>query len=120
MRNQADFNFDEDKQPLSPPKTGAQLADSRLGASVKDEPQPVELKREQDPKKLLDKFDPESIHYNYFYVAVSGHIESGQFPFLDGLSCKHSLVYGKDWQLADVHYALRLVGYRNGHFAALF
>ena len=106
MKQQTDFEFEE-KQPLSPPKTMLPSINAPPASSgVKEGSQPgaeaAEQRSEQDQKKLLEKFDPENIHYNYFYVGISGYIESGQFPFLDGLSCKYTLVCGKDWQLADV------------------
>ncbi len=36
----------------------------------------------------------------YFYLAISGHIESGEFRDLDGVSIKFDFVAGKHWKLA--------------------
>ena len=33
------------------------------------------------PGKTLDKFDPKSLPANFFYVSVSGVIESGQVSY---------------------------------------
>ncbi len=104
-KRQEDFEFDEEKQPISPNKSGFQFPAVKPSTStLREELQPIQTdqKSDHDPKKTMEKFEPESQHFNYFYVGVSGHIESGDFPFLDGLSCKYSLVYGKDWALADV------------------
>jgi len=56
----------------------------------------------QTDKKEQPGFSPEAIHYNYFYLGISGTIEAGDFPYLDGLNCKYTLLCGKDWQLAEV------------------
>lgn len=116
MKRQTDFDFGEENAPLSPPKTAGALqlpaapptGDQKLMTQVlHEEPAPpvlIEPKMETDPKKTMEKFEPDTYHYNYFYLGVSGHIESGDFTFLDGLSCKFSLAYGKDWQLADVFF----------------
>ena len=122
MKGQTDFDFTGDDQPLNLPKTGPIPAESKLiGAPSHEEASviPTEPKHEHDPKKNLEKIEAEAMHYNYFYLGVSGQIESGNFPFLDGLSCKFSLVCGKDWKLADVcstyyhHYRVSIQEYRS-------
>lgn len=64
------------------------------------------ISREQDPaygsKHGSERFMPEEISYNHFYVGVTGYIESGDFPFLDGLCCRYSFTAGKNWQLVNV------------------
>jgi hypothetical protein len=70
----------------------------------------------EDKKGQLEKFDKDGQPYNYFYVAVSGHIESGQFPFLDGINCTYNFVCGKDWHLADVFsFIISFRGQTRGH-----
>lgn len=127
MKHQTDFEFEEDKQPLSPPKTSAsqypERPESKFGGPAPDELRPAAsasaIGSENEPRKPLEKFEPERLPYNHFFLSVGGYIESGQFSFLDGLSCKYSLVFGRDWQLADVSAVVRIsVGNRNGHIAA--
>jgi len=122
-----DFKFDDEKQPSSPPKTAQDPPENKIMSATKEDLRrtaaagtvPPESKPEFDPKKQLEKFEPENLHYNYFYVSVTGQIESGQFPFLDGLSCKYDIIHGKDWNIADVkRYFKMCLGYPNWNFAA--
>ena len=62
-------------------------------------------------------FAPEKIIYNNFYVGITGYIEYGEFPFLDGLCCRYSFTCGKNWKLIDV-FPLNHIGYRNRYIPA--
>lgn len=127
MSTQNDFDFEEhkDEEAKAPsaapsnrdetlmfrPKSKPPPAATRPGGSTfyKDEPRSDARSTYSGRKETAHSgrreqpgFSPEAIHYNYFYVGVSGSIESGEFPHLDGLNCKFTLLCGKDWQLADV------------------
>lgn len=49
--------------------------------------------------KSLDKFDPKSLPANFFYVSVSGVVESGEISNEVYLQCKFELVTGSDWEI---------------------
>eukprot|EP00826_Nyctotherus_ovalis_P055102 TRINITY_DN7295_c0_g2_i2.p2 TRINITY_DN7295_c0_g2~~TRINITY_DN7295_c0_g2_i2.p2 ORF type:complete len:137 (+),score=19.60 TRINITY_DN7295_c0_g2_i2:94-504(+) len=53
-------------------------------------------------KRGTDRFVPEEVNYNHFYVGITGYIEYGDFPFLDGLCCRYSFTAGNSWELANV------------------
>lgn len=46
-------------------------------------------------------YDPLVQPYSYFYVAVSGQIEYGNFMEMDGLQVKYAFVAGDDWKIAS-------------------
>ena len=46
-------------------------------------------------------FDPSTQAYSYFYVAITGQIEYGDFMDMDGLAVKYAFVAGSDWSLAS-------------------
>ena len=45
-------------------------------------------------------FDKEKL--SYFYVVISGHIQSGTFDGYDGLCCSYSIETGQDWAIDSV------------------
>lgn len=42
-------------------------------------------------------YDPLVQPYSYFYVAVCGQVQYGQFMDMDGLQIKYAFVAGDDW-----------------------
>jgi len=45
-------------------------------------------------------FDPRSQPFSFFYVTVSGQIQTGNFMDLDGLALKYEFIAGADWKHA--------------------
>ncbi len=48
----------------------------------------------------MERYDPRTQPISFFYVGISGHIESGEFKDLDGLSLKFDFVAGDHWKLS--------------------
>ena len=48
----------------------------------------------------METYKPQTQPTTYFYLGISGHIESGEFRELDGLSIKCDFVAGSHWILA--------------------
>ena len=46
-------------------------------------------------------YDPRGQPYSYFYITITGQIEYGDFPELDGLQLHFNFVAGEDWNLAN-------------------
>ena len=46
-------------------------------------------------------YEPLVQPFSYFYLAIQGEIESGQFMDLDGLAVKYDFVAGDEWELAS-------------------
>ena len=44
--------------------------------------------------------DPSAQPISFFYLGISGHIESGEFKDLDGLSIKFDFIAGDHWKLS--------------------
>ena len=52
----------------------------------------------------LEKIDPQtslSMSSHYFYAGITGHIESGEFRDLDGLSLKFDFIAGDSWEIQN-------------------
>jgi hypothetical protein len=48
----------------------------------------------------LEHHNPSIQPISFFYVGISGHIESGEFRDLDGLAIKFDFVSGDHWKLS--------------------
>ena len=48
----------------------------------------------------LELHDPSIQPISFFYVGISGHIESGEFKDLDGLAIKFDFIAGDHWRLS--------------------
>lgn len=102
------FQNEEEKHPLSPDKeSGRQSPNEAEGKFsqpiLRESPKAFhDASGDEQHKRLLEKSDQDVHQAGYFFASVSGLIESGKFPLLDGLSCKYHIVAGKDWELVDV------------------
>ena len=56
----------------------------------------LQYRRDQN----MMKHDPSTQPVSFFYLGISGHIESGEFRDLDGVSIKFDFVAGDHWKLS--------------------
>lgn len=87
----------------------------RLGEELRTRQMALEEQQhenKEDPASLhrlggnsLNVHDPNKPHYSFFYLMVTGHIQSGTFEDKDGICCSfdvNSTDDGRDWQLHTV------------------
>ena len=43
----------------------------------------------------------ENLKYNPFYLFVTGHVESGEIAYSDGICCKYDFFAGNDWTVFE-------------------
>ena len=46
-------------------------------------------------------YEPKVQPYSFFYLAISGQIDFGEFIDHDGLAVKYDFVAGSDWNVAS-------------------
>lgn len=78
-QNDDDLDFEDDMEP---------------NESHMEDEQNLQYQKDQN----LEQFNP-VIQPAFFYLGISGHIESGEFRDLDGLALKFDFVAGDHWRL---------------------
>ena len=48
----------------------------------------------------MENYNPNIQPISFFYVGISGHVESGEFNSLDGLSVKFDFLAGDQWRIS--------------------
>jgi len=65
--------------------------------------EPLSPKRDATfPGRAVEKFDPKALPANFFYVSISGVIESGEISNEVYLQSKFEIVTGSDWEIVTV------------------
>jgi len=60
---------------------------------------------DQATQKAMEKVDPDGINYKFFYVSVSGVVESGECASENYLQCRYEIVTGPDWEKVEGQYS---------------
>ena len=61
----------------------------------------IDNPHEYSKHENLQSYDPIRQPYSYFYLAISGQIDSGEFNGSDGLAVKFDMVAGDRWKLIE-------------------
>ena len=61
----------------------------------------IDNQHEYNKHQNLQSYDPLRQPYSYFYLGITGQIESGDLPNSDGISLKVKFITGKKWKLIE-------------------
>ena len=75
--------------------------DKDYDKSVVTEDQNIDNPHEYSKHDNLHPYDPKVQPHSYFYLGVTGQIDSGEFNNKDGLAIKFDMVSGGRWKVID-------------------
>ena len=75
--------------------------DKEFDKSIFTEDANIDNPHEYSKHENLQTYDPQRQPHSYFYLGISGQVDSGEFNDKDGIAIKYDIVSGSRWKLVE-------------------